>query len=92
MGEVSHDANGICKAASHNQSIKLTVENFEFVRSRFLKQIIIFVQMEDIPPELIFNWDQTGTKFFFILFSFQVIACPFYTCVILSVGINPHGR
>ena len=35
-------------------------ENFTQEKSKFLQQIVDLVKMEDIPPELIFNWDQTG--------------------------------
>ena len=38
----------------------LSTEAFQEVKRRFLQQVIEVVQMEDIPMELIFNWDQTG--------------------------------
>lgn len=34
--------------------------NFLQEKQKFLQEIIDCVKMEDIPPELIFNWDQTG--------------------------------
>ena len=39
---------------------KATVENFDQVKADFLAEVASTVQMEEIPPELIFNWDQTG--------------------------------
>ena len=53
---------GFVKRRATTKVSRLTVENFELIKSRFLEEITTFVQMEDIPPELIFNWDQTGTK------------------------------
>ncbi len=39
---------------------KIAVSEFERLKMNFLRNIKICVQMESIPPELIFNWDQTG--------------------------------
>ena len=39
---------------------KMTVENFEAVKEQFLLDINAVVEMEEVPPELVFNWDQTG--------------------------------
>ena len=39
---------------------KDTVVNFERIKQDFLQEIIDVIQMEEIPAELIFNWDQTG--------------------------------
>ncbi len=36
------------------------MENFEQVKADFLQSIATTVAMEEIPAELIFNWDQTG--------------------------------
>ena len=38
----------------------MTVTNFEAVKERFVLDVNAVVEMEDIPPELVFNWDQTG--------------------------------
>ena len=35
-------------------------ENIEDVRREFLGDIVEAVELGDVPPELIFNWDQTG--------------------------------
>jgi hypothetical protein len=41
-------------------AMKMTVNNFESVKGLFLLDVRIAIEMEDIPPELVFNWDQTG--------------------------------
>ena len=41
---------------------KFTVENFAQVKEQFLRDVVTIVEMEDIPGELILNWDQTGIK------------------------------
>lgn len=41
-------------------TIKLTVNNFDRVKEQFLFDIQTAVEMEDIPPQLVFNWDHTG--------------------------------
>ena len=39
---------------------KLPVEEFNKLKASFLQDIVDNVTMEEIPPQLIFNWDQTG--------------------------------
>ena len=39
---------------------KHSVENFASVKRIFLDDLVDTVTMEEIPPELILNWDQTG--------------------------------
>ena len=41
---------------------KHSVADFEHLKQEFLKSLVETVQMEDIPAELILNWDQTGIK------------------------------
>jgi len=41
---------------------KYSLENFAEKRKEFLDDLVVTVQMEDVPPELILNWDQTGIK------------------------------
>ena len=41
---------------------KYTIADFERVKKTFLDEVISTVTMEEIPPELILNWDQTGIK------------------------------
>ena len=42
---------------------KVSVENFEQVKAQFLLDINTVVEMEDIPFDLIINWDQTGIHY-----------------------------
>ena len=41
---------------------KHTVANFAELKKAFLADVTTTVTMEEIPPELILNWDQTGIK------------------------------
>ena len=41
---------------------KISIENFEEVKAQFLLDIKAVVEMEDIPFDLIINWDQTGIQ------------------------------
>jgi len=36
------------------------VTDFSAVKGSFLRSVVEIVTMEEIPPELILNWDQTG--------------------------------
>lgn len=40
--------------------MKITVNNFNSIREQSIFDIQTAVEMGDIPPELVFNWDQTG--------------------------------
>ena len=42
---------------------KVSIENFEQVKAQFLLDIRAVVEMEDIPFDLIINWDQTGIHY-----------------------------
>ena len=41
---------------------KFSVSNFSQLKKEFLDDVTSTVEMENIPPELILNWDQTGIK------------------------------
>ena len=43
-----------------SSTAKMSVANFEAVEEQFVFDVNAVVEMEDIPPELVFNWDQTG--------------------------------
>lgn len=43
-----------------SSTAKLTVANFEAVKEQFIIDVNAVVEMEEIPPQLVFNWDQTG--------------------------------
>ena len=45
-----------------NTKCKVPVECFEALKSQFLEDIKATIEMQDIPPELVINWDQTGIK------------------------------
>ena len=45
-----------------NTKAKVAVEHFEALKSQFLFDIKATVEMQEIPPELVINWDQTGIK------------------------------
>ena len=54
MGLVKHQA---------TTKAKVTPSNFEKVRQQYLADIPSFVFTEEIPDDLIINWDQTGVKY-----------------------------
>ena len=41
---------------------KHSTDDFAWLKARFLANVVTTVTMEDIPAELILNWDQTGIK------------------------------
>ena len=41
---------------------KLNSENFAAQKKAFLEDLVTTVEMEEIPPELILNWDQTDIR------------------------------
>lgn len=45
-----------------NVKSKHTVANFEAVKQPFLDEVVTSVAVDDIPPELVLNWDQTEEK------------------------------
>ena len=46
-----------------NTKAKITVENFTELKCNFLSDIQAVVDMEDVPPCLIINWDHTALKY-----------------------------
>ena len=42
---------------------KVTVEHFENVKAQFLFDIKAIVEIEEVPPALVINWDQTGINY-----------------------------
>jgi hypothetical protein len=53
--------NFVLRKATTSKS-KYSVGNFSALKESFLEDVITTVQMEEIPPKLIMNWDQTGIK------------------------------
>ena len=45
-----------------NTKAKVSVLHFEALKTQFLFDIKAVVEMQEIPPELIINWEQTGIK------------------------------
>ena len=41
---------------------KHSIEGFAQLKETFLDDVVATVEMEEIPPQLIINWDQTGIK------------------------------
>ena len=41
---------------------KYAVAEFQHLKEEFLQDVLTTVEMEEIPSELILNWDQTGIK------------------------------
>ena len=41
---------------------KHTVEDFDRLKEEFLNDVVATVEIEEIPPELILNWDQAGIR------------------------------
>ena len=41
---------------------KIAIRNFGELKMSFLEEIVDVVTMENIPPQLIMNWDQTAIK------------------------------
>ena len=41
---------------------KYAIADFERVKGKFLDDVVATVEMEEIPPQLILNWDQTGIR------------------------------
>ena len=54
IGMVKHRANTMTK---------VTVENFDELKKLFLLDIRNIVQMDEVPAQVIINWDQTGINY-----------------------------
>ena len=42
---------------------KVAVQNFDELKTQFLLDIKVVVEMDEIPPALVINWDQTGIHY-----------------------------
>ena len=47
----------------YDKKPKVTVSNFEEMRSQYLMDIKAIVTMEEIPDDMVLNWDQTAIKY-----------------------------
>ena len=45
-----------------NSKSKLLPENFDEIRDRFLTDVRSVIEMEDVPPSMVINWDHTAMK------------------------------
>ena len=52
---------GFTKRKANSKS-KVLPTNFEEIKCNYLSDIQSIVVMEDVPPELVINWDHTATK------------------------------
>ena len=41
---------------------KILVHDFEAIKTQFLTDVTAVVQVEDIPKDLVLNWDHTGVN------------------------------
>jgi len=46
-----------------SSKVKVDVEKFDLVKQAFLLDIKNIVCLDEIPPELIINWDQTAIQY-----------------------------
>ena len=46
-----------------NTKAKVIVENFAVIKKLFHPDIKVVVGMDEVPPDLIINWDQTGLNY-----------------------------
>ena len=46
-----------------NTKAKVSIPDFQKVKAQYLLDIKMVVEMDDIPPQLIINWDQTGIEY-----------------------------
>ena len=52
----------LVKRKATTKKPKFTVANFEELKAQFLIDIKAVVTMEDVPEDMIVNWDQTAIK------------------------------
>ena len=62
LGSFTPDRMGFVQSKATTATSKYTEANLEEMKANFLQDVVSTVVMEDIPPELIMNWDQTGIK------------------------------
>lgn len=54
---------GFVQRKSTTAKGKYSAETFIAEKRKFLNEVVLTVEQEEIPPELIINWDQTGIRF-----------------------------
>ena len=53
---------GLVKRRASTKS-KVSIENFEEVKEQYLLDIKVCVEMDEVPDDLVINWDQTGIHY-----------------------------
>lgn len=53
---------GFTKRRAKKTKCKVNPDNFDEIKQQYLIDIRAAIEMEDIPPSLIINWDHTATK------------------------------
>ena len=56
-----HRMNFVKRKATTANS-KYAITDYDCVKKEFLEDVVATVEMEEIPPELVLNWDQTGIR------------------------------
>lgn len=56
-----HHMNFVKRKAS--TKVKVNVDDFEAIKFQFIFDIRVIVEMEEIAPDLIINWDHTGINY-----------------------------
>ena len=59
MGQISPQENALCKEKCSNAG-KVPLPRFQELQENFLADIEAEVVMNEIPADLVFNWDQTA--------------------------------
>ena len=54
---------GLCEEAGYSSKAKVSPEKFNEMKAQFLFDVKTIVVMEDIPADLIINWDHTGLNY-----------------------------
>ena len=42
---------------------KVSLSDFDRLKAQFLFDVKVMIEMKEIPPELVINWDQTGIHY-----------------------------
>jgi len=55
--------NEVCQEENYDLKSTITVSNFDEIKDNFLMDIKAVVVMEEVPDDMILNWDQTAIKY-----------------------------
>ena len=62
LGQVPFASHGNRQRRASTKA-KLSASNFEELKTQFLFDIKVIIEMEEIPGDLVINWDQTGIHY-----------------------------